>query len=280
MKSYLKLVNFELGRFIKIYLVLAGITIVSQIVGTILISNDFMGKLDDAIYLDGLTTEQFLEQSGRLSLMEMFGSAWYVLPILFAAAALIFYCFFIWYRDWFGKNTFIYRLLMLPTARLNIFLSKATAIFLMVLGLVALQVVLLNIASYILKWVIPANLRVDLPVNELITNSYGSLQLELLIPASFIEFLINYGIGFTAVFVLFTAILFERSYRFKGFIFGILYAAAAVTIFLLPEILIISFETNYLYPVELFIVHLILWALITGFTIWISNYLLNKKVTV
>lgn len=280
MKSYLKLVNFELGRFIKVYFVLAGITILSQIIGTILIANNYMKTLDDAIYLEGLTTEQFLDQFGRLSLVEMFGSAWYVFPILFAAAALIFYCFFIWYRDWFGKNTFIYRLLMLPTARLNIFLSKATAIFLMVLGLVALQIILLKIASSILKWIVPANIRVDQSIIELITNSYGNLHLGLFIPTSFIEFLINYGIGFTAVFVLFTAILFERSYRFKGFIFGILYATAAVIIFLLPEILIISVETSYLYPVELFTVHLILWALITGLSIWISNYLLNKKVTV
>lgn len=280
MKSYLKLVNFELGRFIKIYFVLAGITIVSQIIGTVLMANDYMENLNDAIYLDGLTTEQFLEQFGAFSLMNMFGSVWYVLPIIFAAAALIFYCFFIWYRDWFGKNTFIYRLFMLPTARLNIFFSKATAIFLMVLGLVALQVILLKIASYILKWIVPVNLRVDLSVMELVSNSYGNLHLGLIIPTSFIEFLINYGIGFTAVFVLFTAILFERSYRFKGFIFGILYATTAVIIFLLPEILIISFETSYLYPVELFIVHLILWTLITGMSIWISNYLLNKKVTV
>ena len=37
---------------------------------------------------------------------------------------LIIYVFFIWYRDWFGKNTFIYRLFMLPTARINVYLQR------------------------------------------------------------------------------------------------------------------------------------------------------------
>ena len=37
---------------------------------------------------------------------------------------LIIYVFFIWYRDWLGKNTFIYRLLMLPTARIQCLFGK------------------------------------------------------------------------------------------------------------------------------------------------------------
>ena len=35
------------------------------------------------------------------------------------------YVFFIWYRDWLGKYTFAYRLLMLPTTRINIYFAKA-----------------------------------------------------------------------------------------------------------------------------------------------------------
>ena len=40
------------------------------------------------------------------------------------------------------------------------------------------------------------------------------------------EFVIYYGVGMTAVFVVFKAILFERSFRLKGIIYGILYCAA------------------------------------------------------
>ena len=45
-------------------------------------------------------------------------------PIALCVVVLIIYVFFIWYRDWLGKNTFIYRLLMLPTARIQCLFSK------------------------------------------------------------------------------------------------------------------------------------------------------------
>ena len=280
MKSYLKLVNFELGRFIKIYFVLAGITILSQIAGTMIIANGYMNDFEKAIYVEGLTTEQFLEQSGKYGLADLVGTDWFIFPVIFAAAVLLIYSIYIWYRDWFGKNTFIYRLLMLPTARMNIFFSKATAIFMMVLGLSALQIIIFKITEKILQWIIPANLRIDMPIMELVKNGYGNQHLGLLLPTSFIEFLIYYGVGFTAIFVLYTAILFERSYRLKGAVLGIIYAAAAVITFLLPEIITIILGRDFLYPIELLIVHAVLWAIITALSLWVSNYLINKKVTV
>ncbi len=280
MKSYLKLVNFELDRFIKIYFVLVGVTIISQIIGTIYSAKHFMKEFEKAIYIEGLTTEQFLELNGKFGLIDLLGTGWFFYPMVFAAAVLIIYCIFIWYRDWFGKNTFIYRLLMLPTARINVFFAKATAIFMMVLGLSALQLILFKVTGRILQWLIPANLRIDMPIMEIVTSGYGNYHLGLLFPTSFMEFLIYYGVGFAAVIVLFTAILFERSYRLKGAVLGVLYAAAAVTVFLLPEILVIILEKNFLYPNETFIVYVILWTMITAFSIWLSNYLINKKVTI
>ena len=67
---------------------------------------------------------------------------WARLPL--CIVALIFYCFIIWYRDWFGKNTFAYRLLMLPTSRLNLYIAKATTILLFILGLLADTVIALS----------------------------------------------------------------------------------------------------------------------------------------
>ena len=37
-----------------------------------------------------------------------------------------------------------------------------------------------------------------------------------------------------AVFIVFTAILFERSFRIKGIIYGILYCAASLLVFFAP----------------------------------------------
>ncbi|MBY7142186.1 hypothetical protein KFZ56_03580 [Virgibacillus sp. NKC19-3] len=282
MNRYVKLVHFELGRFMKMYLVLIAITVVSQIAGVIVRSRSYVSDANETIYEDLVPIDQFLEQTGPMSMVQINQSIWFVGPIMLCIVALLFYSFFIWYRDWLGKNTFIYRLLMLPTARLNIFLAKATAIFLMVLGLVALQLILLPVESTVLSWMIPQDLRMDMTVSEMINTSVNGWNsvLQLLIPQSFIQFMINYGIGFMAVFVLFTAILFERSFRWKGVLLGVIYSVCAFTIFLFPMILEMIFLINYLYPVELLIVETILGILVISVTIWMSNYLLNKKVTV
>src|SRR5690625_4125438 len=150
MKSYLKLVNFEFNRFFKIYAALITITVISQITGAIVISRNYVSQANQAMYEHGLSQAIFIEQYGTMSFYRIAQTIWVTGPITLCIVALIFYVFLIWYRDWFGKNTFIYRLLMLPTERLNVFFAKATTIFLMVLGLVALQIFLLPIDSAIL----------------------------------------------------------------------------------------------------------------------------------
>lgn len=278
MRNYLKLVDFELKRFMKIYFVLIGMVIVSQIAGVIYESNSYLDLANREMYESGLTLSQFTEMYWTLSMSRILSSGWFVIPIGLSAAALIFYCFFIWYRDWFGKNTFIYRLLMLPTARLNVYLAKASAIFLMVLGLVGIQLILLPIENTIFESIVPLDLRTDMPVHELSSSAYG--YLGLLVPNSFVQFLIHYGIGFMMVFILFTSILFERSYHLKGIVFGVIYLLLAQVLFLFPFILEIFFEFGYLYPEELFILEIILGILVTGLSIWVSHYLLNRKITV
>lgn len=282
MNRYFKLVHLELSRFMKIYLVLIAITIVSQIAGVIVRSRSYMNQANDAIYGDLMSMEQFLEQqNGALSMAHMMQSIWFQGPVALCIAALLFYCFFIWYRDWFGKNTFIYRLLMLPTARLNVFFAKATSIFLMVLGLVSLQLLLFPIQSTILKWLVPVDFRTDLAIREIINSNiaYGN-YMQILVPESFIQFMINYGIGFMAVFVLFTAILFERSFRWKGVLLGSVYSLVAIAVFLLPILLEGFFQIHYFYPVELLIIEVFLGIIVTTISICMSRYLLNKKITV
>ena len=50
MKRYLKLVNFEFNRFFKLYLVLVGITILSQIIGVIVESRAYLNLANELIY--------------------------------------------------------------------------------------------------------------------------------------------------------------------------------------------------------------------------------------
>src|SRR5699024_11593560 len=118
----------------------------------------------------------------------------------------------------------------LPTARLNVYLAKATSIFLMVLGLVALQIVLFPIESRMSKWMVPLDLRIDLSLHEFLEQLYF---LSVLIPEPTLKFILNYGVGFMFVFIVFTAFLFVSILKWKDIILGIFYIVVVLFIFFL-----------------------------------------------
>lgn len=276
MKRYLKLVNFEFNRFFKLYLVLIAFTIVVQLSGIIVKSKSYLNQANEAIKESMLTKSEYVIQNGPMSFLDVSMSPWIMGPIALCAITLVIYVFFIWYRDWVGKNTFSYRMFMLPTARLNIYLSKATTILLFVLGLIALQLVLLPIENQIFKWMVEDVFRVDLSVLE-IANQY---YLNLLFPKNILEFILFYGAGMTAVMTVFTAILFERSYRIKGIFYAIVYCAVSILIFLAPLLLQASLLENYFYPMELLILEIAACVVVLAGAIWIGNLLIKNKVRV
>lgn len=276
MKRYLKLVNFEVNRFLKLYLVLLGITIISQIIGVIVESRAYLNRANEVIHKNLMPKSEFIEQHGTMSFFDITQSTWFMGPILACGVVLIIYVFFIWYRDWFGKNTFGYRLLMLPTARITIYFAKATTILLFVLGLVALQLLLLPVESKVLQLVVPSEFRTDLPIHA-ITNSHN---LSILFPNTFIDFVLYYGGGMAMVFIVFTVILFERSFRIKGIIYGILYCATSLLIFFAPLVVNTFMLNNYLYPMELFFLELVAGLVVLACAIWIGHFLLKNKIRV
>ncbi|MGX4668162.1 hypothetical protein JNUCC74_03000 [Cerasibacillus sp. JNUCC 74] len=277
MKSYLRLTEFELGRFFKLYLTLMGITIISQIIGIVVVANNYMGEANRSIYEESMSKQEFLDGFGYISLLNFAQTIWFLAPIAICITALLFYMFMIWYRDWFGKNTFIYRLLMLPTARINLFFAKATAILLMVFGLVALQIILLYIEGIILDWIVPNEFIKEMTIQQ-ISQSFP--ELGILYPPTFTEFILYYGTGLMAVFILFTAILLERSFRWKGLLLGIGYVGLTTAFFLLPVILTVMFDKTYLYPTEWLIIQSIFGFILIVISIGISRYLLKKRITV
>ncbi|GIP63532.1 hypothetical protein J32TS6_20870 [Virgibacillus pantothenticus] len=277
MKSYLRLTEFELGRFFKFYFVLIGLTIVTQLIGVVAVSKQYMNEANEAIFQEGMSKQDFIEQSEPISLLDWANSIWFLGPIAFCIATLLIYMFLIWYRDWLGENTFIYRLLMLPTQRINLFFAKATAIFAMVLGLVALQVLLIFIAGIVLEWMVPNEFMSAMSVTDL---SINFPYLHTILPATFTEFVLYYSTGLMAVFVFFTAILIERSYRWKGLIFAIGYVALATVFFMSPFIVSMIPEEVSLYPLEWLTVQIILGLIVMVGSVVVSNYLLAKKITV
>ena len=198
--------------------------------------------------------------------------------LLYVLSPLIFYSFLIWYRDWFGKNTFAYRLLMLPTARISLYFSKATAILVLIFGLLAFQMILLPLENALFESLIPENfLETNMDVSSILQSNN---ILGIIIPPYFSNFLISYGIGMMFVFVLFTSILFERSFRLKGIVLGILYFIAAVLLYLSPLFIIDNESMPVLYPEEIFAIFLVLGIFIIGVSIIIGNWLISKRVLV
>ncbi|MFW5441486.1 hypothetical protein ACN7OV_03740 [Aerococcus urinaeequi] len=277
MKNYLKLTNFEFNRFSKLYLSLILVTVLSQLTGVFVTARKYTGQLNKLLYENHMTEAAALEELGPLSMAHVMRSMWVIGPVALCIAALVLYSFFIWYYDWMGKNTFAYRLLMLPVERISLFFSKLTVIFSSVLGLVGLQIILLAAESQMLKWLVPATFRTDYTLSQ-ITSSSDFLM--ILIPSDFIGFVLQYGAGLMVLIVLFSAILMERSFRFKGLALGIAYCILSGFVLFLPIFIEIRNNKRFLYPSESLLLTILLGILISGVSIFISNYLLNKKVTV
>ncbi|MED4532400.1 hypothetical protein [Metabacillus fastidiosus] len=276
MKSYLKLVNFEVNRFFNIYLILIGITILSQVIGAFAVSKGYMNEANQMINENLMPKSQFIEQFGTLSFYQIVFSGWFLLPIALCITTLMIYVFFIWYRDWLGKNTFIYRLLMLPVERINIYFAKLTAIMFFVIGFITLQILLIPIEIQILKSIVPADFRTDLPFHEIFNLNI----MNWFYPNTIIEFILVYGTGLIFVSVLFTAILLERSYRLKGIFFAIVYGILSFLVFFAPVLLSIFFARNYFYPIEIFVMELVAGVIVLVSAVWIANHLLKRKIRV
>ena len=277
MNNYLKLVNFEMNRIAKLFTVLLGITLVSQMIGVIVKSRQYLNNANENIIENMMSQAQFLEYFGQMSFLQIAGSLWFVSPIALCAAGVGFYIFFVWYRDWIGKNTFVYRLLMLPTTRLNIFYAKITTILLLTLGLVAFQFILLPLEMSIMKAIVPIEFRSDMSVAELVNSMPG---LNIILASSIIEFFLYYGAGLLAVSILFTAILLERSFRWKGILGGLVYSVIAIAVLISP-ILLHEFVLNgFFYPIELLVLEIIMGLIILIASTWLSGFLLMKKITI
>lgn len=277
MKNYLKLVNFEFNRCVKLYAVLIGVTIVSQIIAVIATSREYLSQVNESIYKNDMLKADFLNETGEMSMYWVVNSSWFLVPILICMTAVLFYSFYIWYVEWMGKNTFIYRLLTLPASRMTVFWSKLTTIALMIFGLVSVQLFLLVVDSQLLKMLVSNEFRIDLSLQQISQLSYS---LSFLIPRSILTFFTFYGIGFMLLVLVFTSILFERSFRFKGMMLGLGYSVGLFVLFLSPMIAEDVFGFNWLYPGEMLVVEFILGILVIGISSWMSQYLLNKKITV
>ncbi|MGN7477468.1 hypothetical protein ACTHOQ_06405 [Solibacillus silvestris] len=274
MNNYIKLVNFEVKRFWKIFATLVIVVALAQMIGAVLNSFSFNSRAKEIMIKNQISESEYVFEYGGYSLRNFLNSEYFVLSIMFAATVLIIYVFFIWYRDWLGKSSIIYRLLMLPTERRNVYFAKLTAILLFVLCLVGVQIILLEVVEQIIRSIIPGQLREDVGI----FYTYSNELLTILYPETLLQFVLTYGLGMTIVAIVFTAILFERSYHLKGIFIAVLYSAVSIFIIAIPAIL--QSITHYFYNNELILMTVVSSILALGFAIYMANYLLKRKINV
>ncbi|WP_078392266.1 hypothetical protein [Shouchella patagoniensis] len=271
--SFIKLLHFEMKRIWKAYVLLVLLVTVMQLVSIWIASRNRVANLEASAKQQGLTLDQ-LGRDYSFDGAELFNSLPIIGSIMLSIAVLLIYMLLIWYRDWFGKNTVIYRLLMLPTNRASLYFAKLITIFSLVLGLLSLQILLIIAGVSIATSIIPTNFFYhSLSVTSVI--QYGG-PFSIFLPSTPLFFVLVYGLGFTFLSVVFTAILLERSFRIKGLVFGAMYLAFIFTVF----ISILEMSSTYFFFSETLLVIAATGVIILVLSIWLSIYFLQKKVTV
>lgn len=273
MKKFFNLLNFEFNRFFKIY----GSSLLIIFIGQALIfGNQLMETshdLDIAMQQTGNNISEVSQILGAPLTMNTFLlSSGYRLIVFSILFVLLFYVFFTWYRDWQGKNTFIYRLLMLPIGRMQLFWSKSLVFVIGGLCYIAFQYVTVALFQRIALWIIPQEFITALPVHTILQKNVAYSGFPPTTP-----FLIFSVIGFCYLWLthLFAVILMERAYGVKGIIAGLIY---------LPLMGAIQANVFFL-NISLLASELVLYTLAFSFITWVFSllvihYLIKSKVTV
>ncbi|WP_054708016.1 hypothetical protein [Bacillus sp. JCM 19041] len=126
--ALLKLLHFEMKRIWKAYVLLIFLVSAIQLISVWRSSRNRIADLEVSAQQQGLTVSQ-LGQDFSFDGAELFNSLPIIGSIMLSVAVLLIYMLLIWYRDWFGKNTVIYRLLMLPANRASLYFAKLITIF-------------------------------------------------------------------------------------------------------------------------------------------------------
>ncbi|WP_042352829.1 hypothetical protein [Bacillus massiliigorillae] len=263
MKNYLKLVDFELKRFWKMYAVLLGLLVITEFVSFMMQMNSL--KSQSKTYGNGI---------GDWPLEGFTFSIFSVVVILLIIAILVIYIFFTWYREWFSKHTFAFQLLVLPFDRMTVYYAKLTALLLFIFGCIAIQLLMYPIFQALYVAIVPEVAQVD---SSLVSWVGGSPYIYMLIPVWAKDFALFYGLGITSVIVIFTVILIERSFRIRGIILGVLFVIFNILILLLP-----MFVNSIvpLYENEMTIFTYVNMVIIIAISLVISTRLINKRIWV
>ncbi len=278
LKSLLNLTAFELDRMSKFLYILIGITLGANLIGYIMTPMRHVSRLNEYMSTQSATSQQALDYYGTFTFYDAINTLWIAGPIALGVSGLLIYSLFIWYREWMGKNTFAYRLLMLPVPRMQLYFSKLIVIYLGIFSLIATQISSLFIGFHIVSAIVPTEWFADMSALQAIQENF---LFYYLLPIDLMYFLMINGIGLVFIVVLFTLILMERSFSVKGIVMGIMYGASALALTLFPLFLTDIFQNQYiLYGSETIMIVASMLLVIAVTSLFVSRHLLNKKITI
>lgn len=201
-------------------------------------------------------------------------SSLFYFSIMLAIVCLLGYCVVIWYRDWFGKNNFFYRLLSLPGNRISIYLSKLATILVMLVILLALQIMFVYLEQGLLSLLIPKEVFQTNSAWQIIQSHQ---LLRIILPNYVLDLILHYAVGIGSLSVLFLIILVERSYKWVGLLCSTVTVILAFSAVIYIRYVELPFK---LFPIEWLLLIIVLSVVISIAAIFVGRYLLEKKISV
>ena len=277
MKKYLKLLAYELENSKKLIAILvAGVTLLQSV--------SFIQMIREYKQIVEIQISQLGTLKGVKFDFSVFTSnGWFILSIMGSVALIGAYIFYIWLKEWYKQCKSIYRVLMLPGSRMSIYWAKFTTILMLILILLGLEMVLLTGAMK-LAGVIIGDQLVGTGNNWYVFvqgNDQYINPLEMLYPATWMDFSLTYGVGICAVSTCFQLIILAMSTRHLKKVQSIgLMIVNVVAVGLYFSGLVFLIDNLMLTSGEL------LWMMTLSLTIFfvintlVSRYLLNHYIAV
>lgn len=197
--NLLKLIGWELERVKKMYVLLLGLLITIQ-----------LGWLGAFLWKYTVMNEEYRRQGS--SVMVVFHSYListpYILSLGIGMVAMLIYSGWIWYREFWGRGTFMMRLLTLPMKRTQLFISKFITVMMLILGLIAVQWFTLIIEYQIFTTWLDVQMIIK---NDTFANIRQLDVFSILYPSTIVNFIIHLLMIAFVVLTIFTFVLIERS---------------------------------------------------------------------
>ena len=135
----------------------------------------------------------------------------YNVTIAIIVVILLGLCVYTWVREWRFEGRLIYRLMLLPGSRMSVVWAKFTAIMLMIMAILTVQVLLIIFASWLFGLIL-APYRIQLiPWYYFFSNAQATSV--LFFPTSPLTFFLTYFMGSNVILALFFGSLYYLNRR-------------------------------------------------------------------